>query len=410
VTFTKTAGSVEVPDAYRANLARIDDGREPLVQTWRYTFTENAIVNVTVINQNGAREYRVLSSNNRIDKATPELVVTSSPLDLNDWVNTDVTFTFSTAAQMASGASYSYSTDEGATWQNVSGSILPLTENQDTTYYFRAQSGAGKISTFTTYTVKLDKTPPVLEYYGYHFGIGEIINENITETLMTNKDITVYFKTTASISPASLSMTFGQLALSDVSMNFPELTNRERIYSCVFTQNAFIALHAVGAGGNQSEPLEIDIVNINKQPPVLKGTIDGADYTENQLAGRAFDKNVSIFVENIDALTVKVYDSKGKETNVKFESGKAVFNKNGSYRVVLTDTAGNITELAFTVKKPNYALLITLPIAGTLLLGALSFLVFINLRNKKAIARLIAKAGTNDDVGQFVLYKKAIKS
>jgi hypothetical protein len=142
--------------------------------------------------------------------------------------------------------------------------------------------------------------------------------------------------------------------------------------------------------------------------PGIRARIDGAEYGRGEVNGKSYKSDVTVILALKDYLgtDVTVTDDTGAVVAADFVDNVQTFAKNGTYTITLTDEAGNVTVMYFTIAKPNYALIAAGSVLGAAALAVICFLVFINIRNRKAMRRLIESAGQSDDSNKFLMFKK----
>ncbi|SDO53878.1 Lecithin:cholesterol acyltransferase [Paenibacillus sp. yr247] len=99
-----------------------------------------------------------------IDKTAPKTTLAlQGQQGNNDWYTSDVTVTLS-AIDNLSGVSYTeYSFDNGVTWTKYSSPII-VTAEQINTISYRSVDIAGNVEQIQQNTIKIDKTPPVIDF------------------------------------------------------------------------------------------------------------------------------------------------------------------------------------------------------------------------------------------------------
>jgi hypothetical protein len=399
-----------------------------------FTFTNSGSVRVRATGGSGLSSDDLTVTVSNIDKTEPMFDVIipfnarpGTVVANGVWTASDVRFEFRLIGAVLSDVDYLYTTTpaDPLSWRPVSGADYHILSNtHEAIYYFRAVSRVGNIWTNGSgHIVRIDKVEPALDIYAYRIGDGPIIF-NTSEAFVlpaapTNQNIIVFVKSTRSISgltPGS-SVTGGLLnELSDVTNTFllmaeddllplgAELTDFNRVFSFTFDRNGALTMWAIGGSGVRTdEDLTIEFGNISKIPPTIIGRVNDVEVVIN---GMMFDRNVVVFVPGYDGMRVEVW-AEGESVTMEFVNGQTEFTRNGVYRVRVTDAWGNWTEVTFTVNKPNYILIVCLSVAGAALVFGLIWFLLASIRNKKALNRLIANAGSNDQAGEFVLYKKA---
>jgi hypothetical protein len=159
-----------------------------------------------------------------------------------------------------------------------------------------------------------------------------------------------------------------------------------------------------------------DTVTVNRiipksEGPNLLARINGTDHENWQATvnAQSFKSDVTVALKLKEGVvtTWTVKNDKGEDVKgVTFTDNVQTFSKNGNYMITLTDEAGNETTLFFTIAKPNYAMIAVGSVLGAAALAVIGFLVFINIRNKKALQRLISQTGQSDESNKFLMFKK----
>lgn len=193
VEFSQPEGHTTTVQGYRWQL---DDmpGITPtleMVETSTHTYTDLKdglyYLNVQAVGADG--QYSPVSSRAvRIDTSRPQVEFRFDPPNttgINGWyTSTPVSVTAVVSDTDGSGiASFEYSTDNGATWQSVTGESTPPTiyedETADATLQVRATDHTGLTTTAST-PIKIDTTPPSsIDADGYGLSYGAIITNTM---------------------------------------------------------------------------------------------------------------------------------------------------------------------------------------------------------------------------------------
>jgi hypothetical protein len=267
-----------------------------------------------------------------IDKTPPEV----TGVEDGEYYNTDRTITF----------------NEGSATLNTVLFTSGTTVTNEGTYTLVVADLAGNI---TAITFVIDKIPPVITIATY----------TLTPT---NQDITVFATT------------------NEGSLNAPSHT---------FTQNGSFVFIATDLAGNITQTT-VTITNIDKDPPIITGVVDGVHYNTNRsptfnegaatlngsgyISGTLISQEnnytlivsdpagnittVSFTIDKTPPVVIGVSDGIYYNTNrlITFNEGSATLNDNlftsgqtvtveGSYTLIVTDLAGNITTVSFVLDK-----------------------------------------------------------
>lgn len=127
--------------------------------TYSFTATQNETFTITITDLTGnITTLNIIVS--KIDKTTPIISVETNGYN-SEWTKDDVTFDFSNTETNISGVKYQYSTNNGTTWADISGTSLIISNDTNKVYIFRAISGADTISSISdNYSVKVQKIAP----------------------------------------------------------------------------------------------------------------------------------------------------------------------------------------------------------------------------------------------------------
>jgi len=372
---------------------------------WEYElqFVKNPSVTVQAFGRNGNTSPSRPIAFNRIDIETPALDVyaTNNSHITGDpaWANGAVRFDLAIRNATSGLLRYEYRIENGE-WHMITGNFIIFSDSGDYGVFFKAISVAGnEYVTDRLYRVKIDAVTPEVEIIRYRVGDGDLKQDK--PAAMTKENITVYFKILHGFSDVVVT---GSASLS-VAVDFEGEDGN--IYYYDFKENGVITVLARSGAGLTSEPFEISVSNINNIPPNIHGSMSDEELTFNNGSVRTFSKPVTIVIENISNLTVEVYDDNDKVVHIDFNpvTGEAVFNKNGGYRIVVTDAVGNGNVAQFFIKKPNLGLIISLPAVGAAILAGFSFLLFITVKRGNALKRLIANTTLSDDKVDFMMMK-----
>ena len=253
--------------------------------------------------------------------------------------------------------------------------------------------------------VMFDDTPPVLTVNGKptaEEGISsKPTNENITITL--NADYMVAGTGYIEVSVDGAATRYAGLSATELTFTI--------------TKNGFYSFKAVSDTGIASEAASINVTWIIKDGPAVTGTVKSVDYTEAQLKGIEFNKDVKITARSYTEVTVtkngKAIKLNASETtdvsnwgeNYVVE-GSMTFKANGTYMVTFWDEAGNASTVMFTISRPNYGMIFGLSGLGALLLALIIFVIIYISKNRAAMKRVTQAATASDDENKFVMMKR----
>ena len=255
-----------------------------------YTFTENGSFTLEYTDEYGKSGSETFTVN-WIDKEGPTIVGTTA----NEIHEGSVTLTITDNLEIAS---IKISKDGGDPVDYESGTAI----SEYGTYALTATDTIGN-QTSVTFTI----VEPIQKTVTYS-----------TETI-TNEDVTA--------------------TLTISNRNDVTYTNNNGSNTYTFTQNGSFTLEYTDEYGKPGS--ETFTVNwIDKEPPVITGITDGATY----------DEGVNIGIsDNVKIASKKI--SKNNGTPEDFTSGAEISGQ-GTYKIIVTDTAGNETTVTFTMVAP----------------------------------------------------------
>jgi hypothetical protein len=412
--------------------------------TWAVAYSANGITygNYVLLGelayevfQNGDYKFRATSASNIVSEETVvhvtqlenssavQFTVTAVGLPTGEnWTRENVTFTvtLNETSMPASKAYIQYQMveegqDAAATpWQVLTSpdtgagyaafKSLPIDWSFNGNLTFRAYTGSmyvnnggaaagewASVSTGDTYRVRIDKAEPTISVTG-----------NPTAWTKDPVELTVNVNLPQLKSGATwtVSKDGGPAAALGTNTVYTAAANG----TYVFTVTS-------GTGYTATDTVTVNRIIPASEGPNLLARINGADYEDWQSAVNAqsfkSDVTVALKLKEGVATTWTVKNEKGEDVKgVTFTDNVQVFSKNGNYMITLTDEAGNETTLFFTIAKPNYAMIAVGSVLGVAAMAAIGFLVFINIRNKKALQRLISQTGQSDESNKFLMFKK----
>ncbi|WP_295579799.1 S-layer homology domain-containing protein [uncultured Oscillibacter sp.] len=156
ITFT----AADTPSGVAAVTVSCDDGQGVTYTNGGFTADRNGTYTITVTDHAGNTDTKTVAVT-KLDPYIPaKPIVTGYTSGV--WVKETISFSLSTTDTVPSGTKFQVKAGDAA-WADVSGSTYTVTENTDGVIYsFRAISGAGTAGETADFTVKLDKTVPVV--------------------------------------------------------------------------------------------------------------------------------------------------------------------------------------------------------------------------------------------------------
>jgi len=270
--------------------------------------------------------------------------------------------------------------------------------------YFKVISRAGNEYVLNKlFRVRIDALKPDIEIIGYKVGGGDFGPNKPAD--ITNQDITVYF----TILHGSSGVSVSDVTVAGSASLFKPLDfewDGGDVYCYKFEGNESITVWARSGAGLQSEAAVLFVDNINKVPPVIYGVTKNGEISFIDQPVHILNRNITIDIGNLANLkNVTVYRNNQEIDIFDPVTGKAVFSKNGAYRIVVTDLAGNDEVAQFYIQKPNLGVIISMPVMGAIILAAFVFLSFITAKRGKALKRLTVNTAYDDSKVGFMMMK-----
>ncbi len=342
---------------------------------------------------------------NRIEETAPQFDAVVLQGKTGGWTSSDVVFGFRLQNTVASGVSYFYCTDyneahpEDAVWLPVSDPSagdprhtvsVPEGQSQILFLKFMARSGSGVLTVLPNlFEVKIDKALPVI---GAPQGI---------PGAWTNRDQTITVEVNYNFSREGSSVIVRNVTTNTV-ISITGIEDADdgvtRIYSFIVTANGAYEIDVVSGSGAAASS-SFNITYIEKFKPVFGGVSD----------------SVTVYKPLTVTITIAKHDNYGYTYSIT-KDGKAYeaelindsisFNGTGSYTVTVTDDAGNVSVLHFSMQRPNFLMIGALSGLGLIAVAALIVLLVVTARQRKAMRRLIAANTVSDTENQFVMFKK----
>ncbi|SHF23120.1 YDG domain-containing protein [Alkalibacter saccharofermentans] len=307
-----------------------------------YSTPYNAIeASLTVSdNQNETYQFRAISNSGlqssvqdfaiKLDTMTPQISVV--PYKSGDWTNENVTFTLGNDTAQLSGTSYQVSkgsndyvdiTTLGEAW-DASSSTLTISTDTDTTYQFKAISGAGLSNESVVYDVKVDKTVPVIS-----------TPTGMPENWIREQQIMTFTVSENGSGIASVTVKNGETEITSIE---GDTVNDITTYTFETTGNGNYTIDAVDNASNTAERKTISISKIDTDLPVIESV------TGNATAWQNTDVTLTVTASDSGSgLAEAAYSFDGGAT-WQTEDTK-VYNENQTIEaetIRIRDTAGNI--------------------------------------------------------------------
>lgn len=272
-----------------------------------------------------------------IDKVPPIFnveAVTKSGMYLNgESTENDVTFNIIQYSKNISGVTYSYTVDDGKTWNDIKGTSITINTTNKDKYKFRGKTGEGMIDESDNYEVNIQKPVPSeikVNTNGYELGKCSkedvVVNLNggiVDETKIGEYQYSTDNQTWTTMPESSDGIKKDKITISSGSSNY---------YFRVITKEGTIV-------NNQGKSSEI---KIDKEKPVIAINTDG--YEEGKYVNKDVNIKVSNTSNNIGTATYE-YKLKG-ETKWKNFDSQIVLSESGSNEFVfrITSEAGVKSE------------------------------------------------------------------
>lgn len=250
-----------------------------------------------------------------IDGTNPtDIVVTATDADglyvSDTWTSTNVTLELSSTA-FSDIYMYYYSTDGGATWNELEGNTLTASTHGITEYQFKAESYSALESSVTPFTVKIDKIKPVIRVdFEGTFGKWSSGDVKFSFSVLENavSGVTYYYSTDGT--------------------NWTEITTGNEILLNENTNATYVfkAINGANVESDLSDSYKVMIDNVSPSvtfnPEKIDYTTEPYDVMFNITAGESGLKSVS----------VNGVDITGQD--------KFTVNENGNYVLVMTGNNG----------------------------------------------------------------------
>ncbi|WP_238902627.1 LPXTG cell wall anchor domain-containing protein [Clostridium sp. YIM B02506] len=251
-----------------------------------------------------------------------------------NWTGDDIVVTLADGNTLAGIDRYEYKIGETGEWvtmpettgakDEVTGNELKnkitISNNVNSTYYFRAVSNSGLYSNESSLLVRHDNETPVIKS-----------ETNIVDG-WTNKPVTFTFDNTNSgtLSPVTYYIKIGSGEWTPIQGNSYTFSN---------DVNTTAQFKVVNSSGLEDVLDTVYNIKIDKTIPVIKG----ADNKESYYIGRVI--NYEDAFGEIEKATYQKND--GSEVNL---ANGALINEAGEYSIKVKDKSGNESTISFTVK------------------------------------------------------------
>lgn len=280
-----------------------------------------------------------------VDTTVPVLSIDTGTYVSDTWSVSDVTVDFGNTASNLGTVTYKYSTDNGTTWETVTGTSLTLTDGTNATYIFKAVSAAGLESETVTKTIKIDKTKPT----------GKITIETLWwKDFINTITFDHFFKDSVSVSISTDTDTSGIANVSYyVSASQMTLTAVKAIPSASWTtgtsfsrdpDDSFVVYVKLTDNAGNVNYISSDGIAFDVDDPVVTGAENGKTYYAKH--------NITVTDDTLNE--VKVSKNGGTAASYTISNGTAsvnnLANDNSTYVVTAKDKAGNEISISFTLK------------------------------------------------------------
>ena len=375
-----------------------------IVQTWILVMESNGTVVVTATGNNNRFDTATVTLTDIIDSIIPTFTVMSSTASTSGaaWTNGPVTFYFpltTPAPGNISGVTFWFSA-YGDITSAADNRLIPYTDTSFTApahsgrFFFYAVTGAGAISAASVpWYVNIDMGVPEFT---------DITGNN--PAAFTNQNIVVTFTVAFTGATGSVSFVGGGNIVNLATVSEDGLTRTLRY---TFASNYSFTVRITNPNGEHADLLLTANGRIHRDAPVISGTVSGSEYNQVQLNGRSFRTGVTLSVAaSADIDRIEVRDADGNLVNADFDGGTHALSRNGTFTVTVVDVAGNTSQVTFTIARLPIAIIIISCVLGVAAVSVILLLVFINIRNKKAIKALISASTASDDPNKFLMFKR----
>ncbi|MBQ6147809.1 Ig-like domain repeat protein [Candidatus Saccharibacteria bacterium] len=312
-----------------------------------YEAVENGIYKIKAVDKTNNETTETVIYGN-LDPVKPELELNSNGYELGTWTNKNVTLSVRNVANNLSPVEIFVSTD-GETWENYSESIIHSedTEASGVTYYFKAKSAAGLESEIVEGNVKKDTVAPTgtieLGDNGWHtflntITFGLFFNETKEFRLIPDEDISGIAK----VEYLVLEEDFNEPREALGSKDWLEA---ETTFS-VEPERDFVVYFRITDGAGNVNIINSEGVVLDVTPATIEGLASGRTYELEE--NKVYYLTQKILVSDNKGIKSITVNGESVEGNIIDLPG----NVDAENKIVVTDKAGNVTEL--TVKTAEF--------------------------------------------------------
>lgn len=277
----------------------------------------------------------------KIDTATPVVVIDSNGYTDGAWTNSDVTLEVSNSTENLGETTFEYKVDNGQ-WQTYTAPIVISadTDADGVTYTFKATSASGVGSEEASITVKLDKIAPNGDITIEENSVKAVIN-TVTFGLFFNENVDVAITGTDDLSgAASIRYYCSEAILTEAQVadladeDWTEYTGTISVTAEDAEQFVYYVCITDNAGNTTcfaSNGATFDLTD-----PVISGVANAGEYYTTQ--------TVQVTDDNLDTVTLN-----GEAVDSSFTLAGNV-EADTVYTIVAEDKAGNMTTCQVTMK------------------------------------------------------------
>ncbi len=271
-----------------------------------------------------------------IDGTQPtDIVVTAKDADglyvSDTWTSTNVTLELSSTA-FSDVYMYYYSVDGGETWNEVDGNTITASAHGIAEYQFKAESYSALESAVTPFTVKIDKTQPVVRV-DFEGTFGRWTSGNVKFSFSTLSEaisgITYYYSTDG--------------------VNWIEITTGDEILLNENT-NATYVFKAVNGAGVESNPSDSYKVMIDNVAPSIQFTPEKTEFTTEPYD---IALNIAFGEAGLNSVSVNGVDITGQDKLTVSENGTYVFVMTGNNGLTSTEVLKVENFISYEIKVTN---------------------------------------------------------
>ena len=271
-----------------------------------------------------------------IDGTNPtDIVVTATDADglyvSDTWTSTNVTLELSSTA-FSDIYMYYYSTDGGATWNELEGNTLVASAHGITEYQFKAESYSALESEVTSFTVKIDKIKPVIRVdFEGTFGRWTSGDVKFQFSLLENSISGVKYYYTTNGADWTEITTGSEILLND-------------------NTNATYVFKAVNGANIESDPSDSYKVMIDNVAPTI--SFNPAK-TENTTEPYDVEFDITTGDSGLKSVSVNGVDVTGNNKITVSENGNYVFVMTGNNGLTTTEVLRIENFISYEIKVTN---------------------------------------------------------